>query len=128
MNKKSYPTNMTDNQWNAILHFFDDNRKRKHSLREIFDAIFYLLKTGCQWRMLPNDFPRWQLVYYYFCKWRDEGMIEYIHECLRDNTREKAGRDLSPSLAIIDSQSVKTTRIGGLWWQKYKREEASYHR
>lgn len=114
MSIKIYATNMTDNQWNAILRLFDDKRKRKHSYREILNAIFYLLKTGCQWRMLPNDFPKWQLVYYYFCKWRDDGLIEYIHECLRDVTRKRAGRDISPSLGLIDSQSVRTTRSGGL--------------
>lgn len=111
---KTYPSNLTDSQWNAILDILKDKRKRKHSLREIFDAIFYLLKTGCQWRMLPFDFPDWKLVYYYFTKWKYDGTIEMIHEILRDMTRKKAGRNESPSLAIIDSQSVKTTRSGGL--------------
>ena len=111
---KTYPTNLTDSQWNAILDIIRDKRKRKHTLREIFDAIFYLLKTGCQWRMLPTNFPSWKLVYYYFSKWRNDGTIELIHEILRDMTRKKAGRNESPSLALIDSQSVKTTRSGGL--------------
>lgn len=111
---KSYPTNMTDSQWNTIVVILADKRKRKHSLREIFDAIFYMLKTGCQWRMLPKDFPKWQLVYYYFNKWKSEGIIEEIHESLRDKTRKAAGRKTSPSLGMIDSQSVKTTRSGGL--------------
>lgn len=111
---KTYPTNMTDSQWSAILVILNDKRKRKHSLREIFDAIFYVLKTGCQWRMLPMDFPKWQLVYYYFNKWKWDGTIEEIHETLRDMTRKKAGKERSPSLGLIDSQSVKTTRSGGL--------------
>lgn len=111
---KKYPTNLTDSQWKAILSIIKDKRKRKHSLREIFDAIFYLLKTGCQWRMLPINFPSWKLVYYYFSKWRNDGTIELIHEILRDMTRKKAGREESPSLALIDSQSVKTTRSGGV--------------
>jgi putative transposase len=89
-----------------------DNRKRKHSLRDIFNAILYLLKTGCQWRMLPNCFPKWELVYYYFTKWKNTGVIKQIHELLRDKIRKKAGREISPSLALIDSLSVKTTRLG----------------
>jgi putative transposase len=110
----TYSSNLTDSQWKAILDILKDKRKRKYTLREIFDAIFYLLKTGCQWRMLPTNFPSWKLVYYYFTKWKMDGTIELIHELLRDKTRKKAGRNESPSLAIIDSQSVKTTRIGGL--------------
>ncbi|MDR0744134.1 MAG: transposase [Tannerella sp.] len=61
---KTYPTDLSDSQWSTILGILNDNRKRKHSLREIFNAIFYILKTGCQWRMLPNDFPKRQLAYY----------------------------------------------------------------
>lgn len=111
---KTYPSNLTDSQWQAILGIIMDKRKRKHSLREIFDSIFYLLKTGCQWRMLPTNFPSWKLVYYYFSKWRNDGTIELIHEFLRDMTRKKAGKKESPSVALIDSQSVKTTRSGGV--------------
>jgi len=111
---KTYPSNLTDSQWKAILGIIMDKRKRKHSLREIFDAIFYLLKTGCQWRMLPVNFPSWKLVYYYFSKWRNDGTIELIHEMLRDKTRKNAGKKESPSVALIDSQSVKTTRSGGV--------------
>ena len=68
-----------------------------------------MLKTGCQWRMLPNDFPQWQLVYY----WKSDGITEEIHEILRVKTRKDAGRESSPSLGLIDFQSVKTTRSGG---------------
>jgi len=110
---KTYPTDLTDTQWNTILAYIDDNRKRKHPLNEILNAIFYLLKTGCQWRMLPKDYPKWELVYYYYCKWRDEGTFEEIHESLRSFTRKKSGKLESPSFAIIDSQSSKTTRKGG---------------
>ena len=111
---KTYPSNLTDSQWKAILAILKDKRKRKYSLREIFDALFYLLKTGCQWRMLPLHFPSWKLVYYYFTKWNNDGTIELIHELLRDKIRKSAGKDESPSVGIIDIQSVKTTRIGGL--------------
>lgn len=109
---KIYPTDLTDIQWNTIVQFLDNTRKRKYSLYEIWNAIFYLLKTGCQWRMLPKEYPKWELVYYYYQKWRDDGTIEEIHEVLRNNTRKDAGKEESPSLAIIDSQSSKTTRRG----------------
>ncbi len=111
---KQYSTDLSDSQWNAILDILQDYRKRKHSLREIFNAIFYLLKTGCQWRLLPHSFPSWKLVYYYFSKWKSDGTIEMIHELLRNRTRINAGKNESPSVGIIDSQSVKTTRSGGL--------------
>lgn len=110
---RNYPTNLTDNQYGAILRIIGDKRKRKHSLREIFNAILYMLKTGCQWRMLPSDFPRWNLVYYYFLKWSREGVFEEINDILRKCLRRKQGRKDSPSVGLIDSQSVKTTRSGG---------------
>jgi len=109
----NYPTNLTDIQYDAILAIINDKRKRNHSLREIFNAIFYLLKTGCQWRMLPKEFPNWKLVYYYFSKWRSDGTFEELNDVLRDNYRRKIQRHRSPSVGIIDSQSVKTTRVGG---------------
>jgi len=110
---KNYPTNLTENQWQNYEKFLNDNRKRKHSIREIFDAIFYLLKTGCQWRMLPLHFPPWGTVYYYYSQWKNIGLIEEIHEAVRNLVRKKAGRQESPSAAIIDSRSVKSTRSGG---------------
>jgi putative transposase len=110
---KHYSTNLSDSQWMLLSGILNDNRKRKHSLRDIFNAIFYLLKTGCQWRMLPGCFPKWELVYYYFTKWKNYGIIEQINELIRNKIRKKAGRYESPSLACIDSQSIKTTRLGG---------------
>lgn len=111
--KRNYPTNLTDSQYNTILRIIGDKRKRQHSLKEVIDAIFYLLKTGCQWRMLPSDFPRWERVYYYFQKWSRDGTIEDIHEVLRKRVRKKRGREESPSVGMIDSQSVKVTKISG---------------
>jgi putative transposase len=114
MHKTNYPTNLTEKQWQVIKKIVDDKkRKRKHSLREILNAIFYLLKTGCQWRMLPNDFAPWNTVYFYYSKWKNEGLIEELNEILRNYIRKQAGKHLSPSVGIIDSRSVKTTRLGG---------------
>jgi transposase len=110
-----YTTDSTDAQWQILENFLDNNkRKRKHELRKILDAIFYLLVTGCQWRNLPKDFPKWQLVYYYFSKWRDEEMFLYINDMLVERTRISSGKPAQCTLSIIDSQSVKTTRVGGL--------------
>ena len=114
MLKKIYSTDLTDKQWQVIEKLVTGKvRKRKHSLRSILNGIFYLVKTGCQWRMLPSDFAPWNTVYYYYRKWKYEGLIEELHEMLRDFTRRKAGRSLSPSLGLIDSRSVKTSRNGG---------------
>ncbi len=72
----SYPTNLTDSQWEVMSKMIDDKRKRKHSLRWIVDAILYVTKGGIQWRLLPIDFPKWQLVYYYFRKWSQVSWTE----------------------------------------------------
>jgi len=109
-----YSTNLTESQWKIIEKILNDHRKRRHSLRDILDAIFYLLKTGCQWRMLPTGFAPWNTVYYYYRKWKNDGTIEEIHEVLRKMVRVKAGKEQSPSAACIDSRSVKTSRSGGL--------------
>jgi putative transposase len=111
---ESYLTDLSDSQYDAILSNSEDDRKRKHSLREIFDGIFYLLKTGGQWRMVPDCFPKWELIYYYFSKWKNNGTIEMIHKKLRDITRKNAGKEIPPSMVLRDSQSVKKTRRGGL--------------
>lgn len=110
---KNYPTNLTENQRQFMKQFLNDNRKRKHDLNDIMDAIFYLLKTGCQWRMLPKDFAPWNTVYFYYRKWKNSGLIEEINEALRNKVRKMSGRNESPSAACIDSRSVKTSRSGG---------------
>lgn len=105
---KNYPTNITDNQWQFIkktLNF--NNRKRKYDLRTIWNAIMYLVKTGCQWRMLPNDFPKWELVYYYYSKWANAEDFDLLLSKLREKVRLKRNQNREPSLGIMDSQSVR---------------------
>ena len=107
----SYETNLTDARWQIIAEFIEDGRKRRSSLRSVVDAILYLVKTGCQWRYLPKDYPKWQLVYYYFRKFETTGVIEIIHDSLREQVRVKKGKQSSPSLGLVDSQSVKTASL-----------------
>ncbi len=107
----SYETNLTDARWQIIAEFVEDGRRRKYSLRTIVDAILYIVKTGCQWRYLPKDFPKWQLVYYYFRKFETTGLIEILHDILREKVRIKKGKEISPSLGLVDSQSVKTASV-----------------
>lgn len=109
-----YDSDLTDSQWEVIAKIFDDkdiSRKRKHLLKEIVDAILYLSKSGAQWRLLPNDFSKWQLVYYYFRTWKAKGLVQRIHDSLRELLRLKRGRQATPSLGILDSQSVKTASM-----------------
>ena len=110
--KKQYPSNLTDNQYETILGIICDKRKRRRSLKDIFDAVFYVLKSGCQWRQLPGDFPPWQSVYYYFRKWSLDGTFRKIHAVLRCLVRRRAGKESSPSVGLIDSQSVSGTYRG----------------
>jgi putative transposase len=88
-------------------------RHREVCIREVVNAIFYVLRSGCAWRMLPHDFPAWQTVYGYFCQWRKEGVWVQMNAALREAVRIQAGREPEPSAAIMDSQSVKTTAIKG---------------
>lgn len=105
---KNYSTSISDNQWQFIkktLNF--NNRKRKYNLRTIWNAIMYLVKTGCQWRMLPNDFPKWELVYYYYAKWANSEDFDLLLSKLREKIRLKRNQKREPSLGIMDSQSVR---------------------
>ncbi len=114
-----YPTDLTDDQWKLIELLLPKRkpnsrgRPRKWSYRTIINAISYLVKTGCPWRMLPKEFPPWDLAYYYFKAWKHSGLWFEIHETLRVAVRESIGKTADPSAAIIDSQSVKTVQKGG---------------
>jgi putative transposase len=115
--RKPYPTDLSDAEWNYIQPHLpapkEHGRPRIHDLREILDAVFYVLKSGCQWRLLPHDFPRWPSVYHYFRKWRIDGTWEWINRALRERLRVRLQRDLQPSAGVVDSQSVKSTAVGG---------------
>lgn len=105
---------MTDAQWEVIKPFVNWQRKRKYNLRDIFDAIFYITRSGTQWRNLPKDiFPKWESVYYYFRKWKNDGTIEKINLAINQLERLKIGREISPSLGFVDSQSIKLAPMIG---------------
>src|SRR5437588_10950838 len=112
MNRKAYSSDLTDGEWAILLPFIPPaqpgGRPRKHDMREVLDAIFYISRGGCAWRLLPHEFPPWQTVYHYFRLWRLDGTWEQIHTALRERLRSHVGRAPQPSAGIIDSQSVKT--------------------
>ena len=106
---KNYASELTDTEYKIIEKTLRDQRKRKYALLDVWNAIFYLLKTGCPWRYLSREYPPWKTVYYYFNKWKKEGVIEELHDYLLEEQRKKQSRESSPSVGIIDSQSVKTS-------------------
>lgn len=118
--RRPYSTDITDEQWMIIGPMLSrpaqtpgPGRPRVVDLREVFNAIRYLNRTGCQWDLLPRDFPPKSTVYDYFAKWRSEGTLDEIANALRTAIRQQEGREATPSVACIDTQSVKTTEIGG---------------
>ena len=116
MRTKTYPSDLSDLQWELIKGFVSQGtmgRPRTVTIRDVVDAIFYITKTGCQWRALPSDFPNWKTVYTYFLRWRNSGKWQQIHDCLCGQVRLEAGKEATPSAAAIDSQSVKTVQKGG---------------
>ena len=112
-----YQTDLTDAEWRVIAPHLPQpcatGRPRAWPMPEIINGIFYVMRAGCPWRLLPNDFPPWGTFYRWFAAWRDDGRFERINHALVMADRERVGRDASPSAAIIDSQSVKTTEAGG---------------
>jgi putative transposase len=117
MTKRRYPTDLSDAEWECLEPHLPAPKKRgrpkDHSPREILDAVFYLLKSGCPWRLLPLNFPPWKTVYHYFRQWRLDGSWERLHTMMRERLRRQLGRDPHPSAGIVDSHSAKTTRSGG---------------
>lgn len=117
-----YSSDLTDSEWAVLAPLFPDpgystpktGRPRDWSYRLILDAIFYISKTGCQWRMLPSDFPPWGTVYTYYRNWKLDGTWKKVHDALRDQVRISVGKDPQPTAASIDSQSVKTSVKGGI--------------
>jgi putative transposase len=113
-----YPSDMSDEEWGVIRPFINDlpgvklGRPRKVNLRRVLEAIFYVNRTGCQWRYLPKDFLAWFVVYGYFRRWQKDRKWQAINDALRGQLRSNAKRNEGPSAAIVDSQSVKTVQLG----------------
>ena len=116
LNTKAYPSSLTDGEWELIMPHLPvpcgRGRRPQHTWREILDGIFYLTRTGCQWRALPHDFPKWQTVYYHFSKLVYAGLWEALNSLLSQDWREQIGKAPDPSAAALDSQSVKATETG----------------
>src|SRR5881628_1709064 len=115
MRTQTYPSDVSDAQWALIephLPVYPGGRPRTTDLRDVVDAIFYLLRTGCQWRYLPKDFPPKSTVWRYFDEWRHNGTLECVHDALREKVRRKEGRKRTPSAGSADSQSAPATEGG----------------
>ena len=110
-----YPSDIKDSEWEILEQYVaqgEIGRPRKHDIRAIINAIRYIMRGGCQWRMLPKDFPPWKTVYDHYFRWRNNGKLQEIHDILVRKVREMVAKKATPSVGIIDSQSVKTTQKG----------------
>jgi len=113
--RTQYSSDLTDRQWQLIRQLLPPRSRRGRrpiDRRRIINAILYVVRTGCQWRLLPKDFPNWSTVYGIFWQWRNEGIWQRIHDRLREKVRKAAGKKSTPSAAIIDSQSIRTAEGG----------------
>jgi putative transposase len=114
---RSYQTDLTDAEWEVLEPHVAAPKKRgrprTHSPREILDAVFYVLKSGCPWRLLPRDFAPWETVYWWFGRWREDSTFERLNAALRELLRVRSGRKALPSAGVADSQTIKTTGVGG---------------
>jgi putative transposase len=117
MSRKAYKSDLTDKEWQIIKPLIPPPKPGGHprtvDMREVVNAIFYLLRTGCSWEMLPHEFPPYSTVYYYFRRWQKHGIWEQINQVLREQVRMKQGKSSQTTAAIADSQSVKTTEKKG---------------
>jgi putative transposase len=113
MNRRRYPTDLSDQQWARLYPLLPQKRTPEAKMREYVNGILYVLRTGCSWQMLPHDFPPFETVKTYFYKLKRDGTWERLNDQLRVDVRQQAGREAEPSLLIADSQSVKTTEKGG---------------
>ena len=118
MERHAYPSDLSAAEFACLEPYlpapFPRGRPRRWPVREILDAIFYIIRTGAQWRQLPHEYPPWPTVYWHFRRWRLDGLWERLNAALRERLRVRVGRHPQPSAAIIDSQSVKTTGVGGV--------------
>lgn len=119
MARHGYPTDLNDKEWYKIEKYFlvsyvKGGRPPSYEKKEILNAIFYILRTGCQWRYLPHDFPPWTAVYKQYQRWKKQEVFEKVNYVLIKDSRIQIGRNSNPTAAVIDSQSVKTTEKGGI--------------